>query len=332
MKVTLHIFFALSSFALYSQAPTPESLGYKHMVFQYKGENVDLLIASKRGEENNKKPLFFFCQGSMPQPLIKYDDQGPYGIFPFSKDSLENHYHVVIVGKPGVPLIAHKDELGANFMYFDSTGKIPTNYADNNLPDYYVNRNKAIIRFLRKQDWVAKDKLIVAGHSEGSTVAAKMAVEIPWVTHLIYAGGNPMGRIMAIVQRSRSFESDTDSTHFGEREFEYWERVVANKESLDASQGDTHKATYEFSSPAFDNLMKLKIPVLVCYGTKDWSAPFNDYLKVEAIRQNKTNLDFKAYIGTEHNFFPVKEDGTPNYEVFNWDKVADDWLHWVEEK
>lgn len=67
--------------------------------------------------------------------------------------------------------------------------------------------------------------------------------------------------------------------------------------------GDTHKATIEFSERPIQYLIRLKIQVVVCYGTKDWSTPFNDYLRVETIRDQKTNFTYNAYIGTEHNFF-----------------------------
>jgi len=55
--------------------------------------------------------------------------------------------------------------------------------------------------------------------------------------------------------------------------------------------------------PSIKHLEKLKIPVLVTFGTKDAVAPFNDFLQVEAIRQGKRNFTFKAYVGTDHIFF-----------------------------
>jgi hypothetical protein len=61
----------------------PEDFGYRHMTFGYKKTIVDVLIQSKKGEENIKKPLFFFCQGSMPQPLLKFKNTVSYGTFPF---------------------------------------------------------------------------------------------------------------------------------------------------------------------------------------------------------------------------------------------------------
>lgn len=140
-----------------------------------------------------------------------------------------------------------------------------------------------------------------------------------------------MGRIMSIIEQSRANETNTDSTKFGEEEIKYWQAVVKNKNDLDGSQGDTHKATFEFSQPPIEYLRKLRIPILVSYGTKDWSAPFNDYMWVNFIQQGKKNVTFNPYLGTEHNFFPLTQDNQPNYDIFNWDKVANDWLKWLNE-
>ncbi len=328
MKKLIGIIFICFVFNSFGQK-MPEDFGFRHIVYTYKTDPVDILVKSKKGEENIKKPLFLFCQGSMPQPLIKYDEIGMYGVFPFNPDSLSEKYHLIIVSKPYIPVIANVHTLSSDFMYVDSTGYPSKEYSDRNLLSYYTQRNISIIKYLLKQEWVSATEVVVAGHSEGSTVAANMAAKYKKITHLIYSGGNPMGRIMSIIGRNRAIEKDADKMRFGEEDFEYWKQVVNHKNSLDNSHGDTDRATYEFSYPPIKHLEKLKIPVFVSYGTKDYSAPFNDYLRVEIIRQGKKNFTFSAYVGTEHNFFPVTKDNQPNYDIFNWDNVANDWLKWL---
>jgi dienelactone hydrolase len=315
----------------FGQTKAPQEFGFKHIVFNYKGDNIDILIKSKKGEEDIPKPIFFFCQGSLPIPLIKYHEKDVYGVFPFNPDSLSINYHLVIVSKPYIPVIADYKTLSSSFNYIDSSGKFPKEYSDRNLLSYYAPRNIAVLKHLQKQKWVKTTQLVVAGHSEGSTIASEMAADYKKITHLIYAGGNPMGRIMSIIEQSRQNETDTDSTRYGEDEINYWEAVVKNKTNMDDSKGDTHRATFEFSKPPIKYLEKLKIPVLVSYGTKDWSAPFNDYMRVDFIRKEKNNFTFYPYIGTEHNFFPLTKDNKPNYDIFNWDKVANDWLKWLNQ-
>lgn len=332
MKWLIYLFVFLISGLGLAQKTKAEDFGFRQLKIIFKGDTVNLLIKSKKGEEQKRKPIFLFCQGSMPRPLIVTDGDKTYSVFPFKTDSLEKDYHLIIIKKPGVPLIEAANTLGENFMYLDpQTGKIPKAYSSRNLLDYYVERNLKVLDELEKLPFVDRSKLVVAGHSEGSTIAAKMGTKSKKITHLIYASGNPFGRIMSMIGQDRNTESDADSARFAEYELDYWKEVVGDKSNLDDSNGDTYKATYDFSIPPIQYLKKLKIPVLVCYGTKDWSCPFNDYLRVEMLRQNKINFTYKAYIGLEHNFFPLTPEGKINYDVFGWDKVANDWQSWLEQ-
>lgn len=333
MKKISFVILVLISTTVRAQRTQPEDFGFRHLKTLYKGDTVDILIKSKKGDELKQKPLFFFCQGSRPVPLIKKDGEKTYNVFPFKPDSLMEKYHIIILSKPYVPLVVDASTLTRDLVYEDPlTHKIPKKYSERNVLDYYVDRNIQVIDFLQKQSFISKTDLVVAGHSEGSTIAAKMALLSPKVSRLIYASGCPLGRIMAIIAQDRAAEVDNDSSRYTADEFNYWESIVDNKTSLDDTYGDTPKATYDFSIPPIQYLEQLKIPVLVAYGTKDGSAPFNDYLHVEMLRQKKNNFTFKDYIGLEHNFFPLTPTGRPDYNQFNWDKVALDWLSWMEEK
>lgn len=331
MKSQIAILFLLLTLKSFGQIKQSEEFGFRHLQTTYKGDTVDILVKSKKGDEFKKKPLFLFCQGSLPVPLIiKYNDNGKYGIFNvfvFNTDSLCKDYHLAIIGKPYIPLIMDQSKLNNDLTYCDTFKHFPKKYIERNLLDYYVNRNISVIKFLQTKPWIISNKLVVAGHSEGSTVAAKMALLYPNITHLIYAGGNPLGRILSIIERQRCKE--TDSSKIAENEFIQWKRIVKERTKMEVTTGDTYKATYDFSIPPIQYLLKLKIPVLVCYGTKDESSPYNDYFRVETIRQQRNNFTFKAYIGTEHNFFPLKPTGETNYDIFNWDKVAEDWRKWL---
>ncbi|MEI9908220.1 MAG: hypothetical protein WDO71_00215 [Bacteroidota bacterium] len=94
MKNLILISFLLFTISSYGQNQRPENYGFRHLQAAYKGDKVDILVKSKKGEEQKKKPLFLFCQGSLPIPLlITYDDNGKKGIYPvfvFNPDSLSN--------------------------------------------------------------------------------------------------------------------------------------------------------------------------------------------------------------------------------------------------
>ena len=334
MRLLFNILLLLISISLFGQKA--EDYGFRHLQTIYKGDTVDILIKSKKGEEQIKKPLFLFCQGSLPIPLIiMYDENGKkgvYNVFVFNTDSLSKNYHLAVINKPSVPLIAEQNSLSSDLTCADSIGNFSTNYTKKNFLEYYVNRDIQVIDFLEKQKFISSSKLVIAGHSEGSDIAANIAYRCKKVTELIYSGGSPLGRIMSIVGQIRN-DQLKDSSKNMTGIFDYWSKTIENKND-DNSQGDTYKGQYQFSNPPpIEILLKLKIPVLVTYGTKDFGAVLqNDYLRVATITKQKKNFTFKDYVGLDHNFFPLLQNDKPNYDIFNWDKVAEDWRVWLTKR
>lgn len=333
MKIITFLSLILMSGSVAAQNTDSLTYGFRHLKMSYKGDIADVLIKSKTGDEQTKKPLLFFCQGSLPIPLMirhyKNNTSEIYNVFPFTNlDSLLTTYHLVIVSKPYIPLIADETRLNNDMTYSDSSKTFPKEYIKRNLLSYYVSRNIKIIDFLRTLPYVSKKELVVAGHSEGSTIAAKMSEKCRIITKLIYSGGNPLGRMATIASRARITEND--STKQADLVFKGWESIVASPTDIN-SAGDTNKGTFEFSYPAPINyLLKLKIPVLITYGTKDYGLINSaDYFRLETIRLGRNNFTFKDYIGLEHNFFPIKTNGEIDYEVYNWNQVATDWNNWL---
>ena len=335
MKKLITIFFLLFSIASVAQKTAVEIFGFRHLQMLYKGDRVDILIKSKQGQEKIKKPLFFFCQGSLPIPLMirykKNEKDEIANVFPFSDlDSLLVYYHLVIVGKPYIPLIVDEKDLNADMTYSEPGGAFPKKYQERNILSYYTARNISVIRFLNHLPFVSKESLVMAGHSEGSTIAAKIAAEYPNTTCLIYSGGNPLGRMMTIIARSRADNSplagQSDSL------FSNWKRMIKKTPQPISGKSDMYKTTLAFSSPApILYLKKLHIPVLVTFGGKDYGLiNAEDYLRLELIRLGRTNFTFKEYPGLEHNFFELKPGGAVDYDKYNWNSVANDWLNWLQ--
>lgn len=320
------LLFLLATAPLHAQNKAPQDFGFRYLQMPFQQDPVNILVLSQKGQEQKQKPLLLFIQGSLPIPLIIYDEQGIYGTFPFRTQELLQHYHLAIIGKPFIPVVIESKHLPPNFTFLDpETGQFPVEYSERNNLDYYVARNLAVISFLKAQSWLSSRQLVVAGHSEGSTIAAKMATLSPDITHLVYSGGNPLGRIMTFIAKTRAVEDAQ-----AESDLLFWQYVVNNAESLDGSEGDTPKTTYQFSLPPLHNLMQLSIPVLVTYGTRDTAAIFNDYLRVETVRAKKTNFTYKAYSPLEHNYFGLTPTGELDYNNYNWDKVVQDWLEWLQ--
>jgi len=328
MKKYIYILILIPNL-LYSQSKSPIDFGFRHLQMNYKGDKVDILVKSKKGEENIPKPIFLFLQGSTSKPLIITENGENYRVFPFYTDSIVSKYHLVIIGRPYIPVIFEKDKLNG-FEYVDTiTKKYDKRYVERNILDYYVERNKKVLDYLLKQKWVDNSRLVVSSHSEGSTIGSKLCSVYPKITHFIYSGGNPFGRFSNIIQNIREREI-TDTTTNIEGTFNYWSKIVKEPNRMDNPEGDTYKCSFDYSIPPIKYLKKVKIPVLVSYGTMDYCSPFNDYMRLEFIKDGKTNFTFNSYIGLEHNFFPKDKTGKVNQDEYNWDKVSDDWLKWLD--
>ncbi len=304
---------------------TPEEFGYRHLVVMFGKDSVDVLVKSPKGEEQKKKPLLLWAQGSLPRPLIMYDERGLFGVLPFLPDELSLDCHIVLISKPGIPLIVDANSLDTGYNFADKTTHVPPlYYCQRNYLDYYVRRDEAVLRYLKKQPWVDKARVVVGGHSEGSRVVSRLAAVPGLVSQVVYLSGSPLGRELTEVARE-----PTDSTGTGiEMEFAQWQHAVDHPEQNDCTPGDSDKNVYSHGQPDLPFLLKAQVPIFVGYGTRDAGAMANDYLRLEAIRLHKNNITFRPYLGREHNFFSFK-NGKVNNEDWYWERVGEDFLRWA---
>lgn len=310
-----------------AQPKTPADFGYRHLRMRYQRDTVDILVLSKKGEELKRKPVFLFVQGSLPKPVIMYDEQGAFPMLPFKLDTLLAHYHFVEISKPGIPVIAHTKVLTPNYAYLDAkTGQPPLAYCQRNYLGYYVARDAAVLRYLTRQPWVRADDITAMGHSEGSNVVARLARHPGPLRRVVYLSGSPLGRMLTVIAGNRQ-EADSAGA---ENNFAYWKQVVANPQENNCL-GDTHLLVSSLSSTQapLDDFLHSQIPVFVGYGTRDRSALLEDYMRLEMIRAGKTNLTFRAYPGLEHNFMGFT-NGEIDQKKWNWDRVAHDFFAWMQ--
>ena len=300
---------------------TAEEFGYRHQVVMFGRDSVNVLLLSEPGEEQRKKPLLLWVQGSLPMPLVLYDQRGAYPVFPFRPKAVLKTCHLAIISKPGIPLTA--DVTGRNPNEMFGQAQPPACYCARNYLDYYVRRDQVVLKFLKKQPWVDKEQVVVAGHSEGSAVVAHLAAVPGLVSRAVYLSGNPLGRLMSMLALDRQ-ASDTASVA---ATFRRWQDVVADPTRADCL-GDDPRNTYGFAASELPVLLRTWVPVFVGFGTLDRGVAGDDYLRLEAIRQHRTNFTFREYPGREHNFFGFK-DGQINYDDFYWDRVGEDFLRWA---
>lgn len=299
----------------------PGEFGYRHVVVLFGRDSVDVLLLSQPGQEAVRKPLLLWVQGSLPMPLVLYDQRGAYPVFPFRPKKVLESCHLAIISKPGIPLTADVTGRNPNEMFGQT--QPPPYYCARNYLDYYVRRDQAVLRYFKKQAWVDAKKVVVGGHSEGTTVVAHLAAVPGLVSRAVYLSGNPLGRLMSMLALNRQAADTAGVAHT----FRRWQEVVADPTRADC-RGDDPRNTYSFGASEMPVLLRARVPVFVGFGTLDRGVAGDDHLRLETIRQHRTNFTFREYPGREHNFFGFK-DGRINYDDFYWEQVGEDFLRWA---
>ena len=288
---------------------------------------------------NEMKPVFLWCQGSLPMPLFgEIENHGNYffggGVSNFHYRDISKRYHLVIISMPQTPVLAKKENLNNRFQYIPNPEE-PNQFSDEYIAaDYlenYVNRALSVLNFLKQQNWVNSEKLVVAGHSQGSKIATKIAVKNSNVSHLGLFAANPFGRIDQYIREARL------DAQLGKISWEKADSLIVdnyaffkqanNEDSIRANP--SLKAWKTFSESFYDDWLVLDIPIYLAYGTEDRTSDLCDIVPLFFIEKNKDNLTLKRYIGLEHNFFEVDEAGKAVHEKGHWKEVMDEFVKWI---
>lgn len=306
------------------------------------GDTIEFIVVDKT--LSKKKPIFLWCQGSLPQPLFgEYYDQNNQwsyhfqggGIANFNYAKIVEKYHLVVISMPKTPLVVSREYLNNQFLYVPDKSNPETlsnEYLEADYLDNYVTRGNEVIRFLSKQDWATTEGLVVAGASQGSIVATKIATSNPLVTRIGLFSTNPFGRIDQLIREAR-FDA-----HLGKTSWEKADSTIQDQYDFfkkahnpDSIKNDPGlKAWKTFSEPIYDDWLSLKIPIYLCYGTEDRVADLCDIIPIFFIAANKDNLTMKRHLYLEHNFFEVDENGNTNYQKPHWNDVMMDFLNWMK--
>lgn len=301
-----------------------------------KNENIDFIVFDTKLE--SKKPVFLWCQGSLPYPLYVNSKEGTWliggGITNFDVEKIKKYYHLVVISMPKTPLIAEENQLNDSYWYFG-------NSKDKNMPteefqkadflENYTNRAIKVLNFLKKQKWVDNSKLIVAGHSQGSKVATKVEKNYKAESKLGLFGANPFGRIDQNIRDSRKdAESKKITWEIADKEIEEQYAIYRdanNPEKLKTNSG--LMAWKSFSEPLVDDWLAIEKPIYLAYGTNDIASDLCDLVPLYFIRNHKNNLTYKRYLNLDHNFFEVDENGRANHEKPHWKEVMNDFIEWT---
>lgn len=318
--------------------------GYTTFTIPYEGDSATFAVVAREGDLNVRKPILLFRQGSLPIPLFTLNPstkRPSLTELPIVFYEHETEYNMIMIAKPGVPLIEDDAYLDTLFStrHRPKPAQYPRTYLSRNHLDYYVNQTNAVLNFVLKQPWADTSRVVLVGGSEGYMVSIKTAFKNPRVTHLIAFSGGLEGRHQSIIRSERAKQFSGDYTpEEAQRSVDdlqrRWAEICNDSLNTDVLVGDPNRTTYSFShGNNLHYLLSLTIPIQIHYGTADVGSTSNDLLPLEFARRGKTNLTLKAYPAHDHTFHKLTygSDGKVVNRIYNGEAVQRDYFEWLKQ-
>ena len=288
----------------------------------------------------SKKATIIFCQGSLPIPLIIIDKDITFipCLNNFNYRGLSEKYNIIVISMPHTPPVATKEQLNNQYQYVPNVeqgAKFDSIYLRDNYKENYVARANCVIGFLKKQKCVDKNRIAIFGHSQGSYIAVELAKQNPFVRGVGYSGGTPAGRFSLFIrQQRRSVISKIITAEQGQKNIEeYYRTWKSYCKGVDpkGDSADKAKTWTSFTLPLWDDLIRLKTPIFIPYGTEDLeSSEGCELLPLYFETAGKTNYLMKPYVGCGHNFEEISAEGISNFDKMHWDDVMNSFTKWLE--
>ncbi|MCV2485587.1 hypothetical protein OD917_11670 [Flavobacterium sp. SH_e] len=170
----LKVFFFVFINNIYSQQDEKfylEQAGFCKTILRTKNDTIIYLTSKEK--ISISKPTIVFVQGSLPLPILFYDEISTGSIIPFKIDDYLSTFNFVIIGRKGIPLIGSYDRDSRG--YVNDKGEVPKNFIDNDNLEYRVKQVVSVVNDLSKNRQFKNGPLFLIGHSEGYRVVAKVA-------------------------------------------------------------------------------------------------------------------------------------------------------------
>lgn len=309
------------------QKITAEDFGFKAYQVIIKGDTVNFYTYQKG--QGIPSSIYMNLPGSDAQAIYTYhkDADGSYwfnSLTTFNFSYLPDDFLFVIVAKPGF-----------GFFGDGSNQQVPKEYWVKTSLQDRVWRADVALNYVRTHLVKKPTHVAVFGYSEGFYVAAKLAVQNKYITHLGIGGGGGysdfydfvLSNLKEVTAKTKSADSAiaVNSTIISSLE-----KIMEEPESLKMKYGYTFKRWASFAEPALANLIQVNLPIYQVHGTDDDNTPIESAyaVPVEFARLKKTNLTFKAFPGANHSLI-THADGK---EVDHWNEMLSDFFSWVKKK
>jgi pimeloyl-ACP methyl ester carboxylesterase len=278
------------------------------------------------GDALGRRIVFYLSEepdGSPPMPLVAYvhgsgaqshfaDDGGRLvGQNGHSTiaDVVRGRARLLIVEKPGVTFLDAPAEAGG-------AAHASPEFRREHTRERWTAAVAAALAAARALPQVGKGPVLVAGHSEGGLVAAGLAAELPFVTHVaVLAGGGPtqLFDLLTLARRGTFFRDVSDDP---DRRVEHvvaaWRRIQADPDSADQLFfGHPYRRWSSFlRTSTLEQLLATKARIFATQGAEDAAVALESFEALRAgLLAGGATAVFDLVPGVDHSFARSRGDG-----------------------
>jgi pimeloyl-ACP methyl ester carboxylesterase len=265
-----------------------------------------------KNDADAKRPVALFIAGSGCQSLFKKRGEqitGGYQNLLFAES--KGRVRVLVVEKPGVKFLDAPAAPGT------AKGASEEFLKEHTLPRWAA-ANAAALRAAWTLPGIDPTQTLVLGHSEGGIVAARVAAELPQVTHVAsLAAGGPTQLFDLAEVRSRAQPDDKpgDAERRVREVYEEWSRIQKDPDSMSKFWlGHPYRRWSSFLKHSVtEELLRTKAKVYLAQGTADATIPVKAHdVLVAELRARGRDVTAERIEGADHGFRTAETpEGSP---------------------
>jgi pimeloyl-ACP methyl ester carboxylesterase len=275
------------------------------------------LSKSPSGDTDQKLPVILVVSGSGCQSVWTRHEKGiNSGLQGLVYQLVKGRARVLVVEKPGVKFLDTPKRVGG------ATEASREFLEEHTLPRWATANVAALQAVLARPD-IDPKRVLAVGHSEGGIVAARVAAEVPSVTHVAPLSCAGVSQLYSLAELARRRAPDSQGATAMQAVYDEWAKILAKPESIDDFwMGHPYRRWSTFlKASVIDELKRSKAKVYLAHGTADEadSVIGFDVMRAELLAGGR-DVTAERIEGGDHGFGTKGQSGMPKVlgNVVEW--------------
>jgi len=284
--------------------PTDLGIPFQRYTTRDTMDRMITFYVSEEPTENSKTrlPIVLFIQGSGCQSVFqRKGDRPSVGLLGLLLEEANDMVRVLVVEKPGVNLFDQPTRPG-------SAEEASEEFLTEHTLPRWAEANVAALRAAWLLPNVDPNLTLVMGHSEGGLVAARLAAELPQITHvasLACGGPTQLFSLAELRARPRPDDSPEDDAKRRQAVYDEWTRIQADPNSITRFwMGHPYRRWATFLPYSLTTeLLRTKARLYLAHGTNDKATPVTAFDVARAeLAVNNRDVTAERLEGADHGF------------------------------